>query len=280
MLYETIPYDPDRHQIFSLHIRKTGGTSLYLALLPAFRLPEGTRVKGLRNTTIWTDESGLLGLHGRLRRAVMRAGKALVDAAQAALGRRLIPETELPVSGGHVTFDTIPRGRRELLLVTIVRDPLARFLSDYRFMRAKRDRSRADCLEAGLYDLPLPEFAARILADPALFRWNTQCMQLAGRPEFEPARRVLDEAFWLAGTTERLQELLDLIGHATGRDIGRIPHFRNTGAGKAARLPDDLALGLCEKLAEDAKLHAWVGAEFARIHGAALGPQAGSAITS
>jgi hypothetical protein len=265
MLYGTVRYDPARHQLFVLHIRKTGGTSLYSALAPAFPPPEGSRVRLRREFTIWAGRSGLLGLHERVRRSAMRAEQAVRGAGAALRGVRTIDQTDLPLSGGHYTFPTIPRGARELLIVTLLREPLARFLSDWRFMREKRDRSRGDCLDARLYDLPLVPFVERILAEPALFRWNTQCLQLAGVPEADRALAVIGREIWLAGPTERVADMARLIGDATGRTIPPVPHLRRTGGERPEPLPEALASALRARMAADASLYAAVAAAFDRL---------------
>lgn len=265
MLYGRFPYDPDRHQIFVVHIRKTGGTSLHYLLAPAFPPPGGARVTGVPPPTIWTDESGLLGLHARVRRGLIALGRRIGDGLAVAAGRRLVTIGELPYAGGHHAFATIPRGRREVLPVTLVREPLARFVSDYRFMQGKRDRSRADCLDVSLYRRPLPAFAEAVLARPDLFRWNSQCLQIAPEGTAEAALAVIGRAFWLAAPMERMQDMADLIGRATGRDLGPVPHWRSTGGAGAAPLPGALARALSDRMAEDRALHAGVAEAFDRV---------------
>lgn len=277
MRYATTRYDPDRHQIFVLHIRKTGGTSLHYALIAAFPPPPGMRVRGRTEPTIWTEERGLLGLHARFRRAALRLAGRAGDALAAAAGTPLVAAADLPYSGGHYTWATVPRGAREILAVTLVREPVSRFLSDWRFMQGKRDRSRADCLDVSLYGRPLPEFAAAVLARPELFRWNSQCLQIAPEGTAAAALGVIDRDFWLAAPMERMQDLLDLVGRATGRDLGRAPHWRKTAGPREAALPAELRAALALRMAEDAALHAGVAARFGSVHAAAsAGPERGA----
>ena len=217
MLYPETPYDPARHRIVLVHIRKTAGTSLGRMLSAAFGEPlmelieEGTHARADR---------GLLRLHRRVRHGVLAAQRRAAIAVAQRLGRPAWRAAEAPYIAGHFLLGQEPPGDRAPLYVTLVRDPVDRLVSDYWFMRRKRDRSRGDAVDPALYDLDLPAFADAILADPGLYRDNLQTRTLAGAVDRAAMAEAVDRRLWLAAATDQFPALARRLGEAIGRDLG------------------------------------------------------------
>jgi len=226
MLYHQVTPNPATDQIVFVHIRKTAGTALAATLMqglgahPPMRTPWGSAERA---------ETGLLALHGPLRRAAINLGEDLAILGRRLTGRPVHLVEDQPFYGAHMILGHEPPGPRPRHYITILRDPAERFLSDHAFMRSKRDRARSDCLEHRLYDLELPEFVEAIEARPEVYQHDYQCRQLAdGRPDLEAARRAVDERLWLAAALPQIDRFVARIGEALGIAFPPPAHVRRT----------------------------------------------------
>ena len=263
MLYGRVTPDPATEQIVFIHIRKTAGTALAAALAEGL----GARTPAITHWGAQREERGLLALHGPLRRAAVNLREhAWVLAARAA-GRDVPLMENQPFFAGHFVLGEEPPGPRPRFYLTVLRDPAERFLSDHGFMRGKRDRARADCLDPALYDLELPEFVAALEARPEVYLHDYQCRQLAGgRPDAEAACAAVDDKLWLAAPMTRLDAMLDKAGAALGlrfpplATVSRTPRRHRTDEDPEGLLTRNRAL-----TPGDARLYAHACMEFDRL---------------
>ena len=261
MLYGrlTPPPDPATDQVAFVHIRKTAGTAVAQAML---------RGLGARPplVTDWGSaerrERGLLRLHGALRRGAINLGERAMAAVLTLAGREVPTAANQPFFAAHMRLLEAPATPRRRLWITIVRDPAARFVSDWAWMRTKRDRARGDCREPALYDLALEDFVAAIERRPEVYAHDYQCRQLAhGAPDADAARRAVDETLWLAADLPRLDGFMAKAGAALGVAFPPLQRVRASGAPGAA--PSEALTARIGALNPgDARLVRHVGAAF------------------
>ena len=263
MLFATTPYDPERHRLVLVHIRKTGGTSLGRMLDRAFGNP---MIEAVREGEHVRRDRGLLRAHRKLRHGLLALRRRRRVARAKRAGRPAYLAAEAPYIAGHFVLGTETPCSRAPLYLTLVRDPVDRLLSDYWFMRGKRDRSLGDAADPRLYDLGPNEFARAILAEAGLYRDNLQCRSLAGSPDLDAARQAVAGRLWLGAATEQLPEMAHLLGTAIGRDLGTALRAKANAArpaepGVETRLLDRLR----DLNAADAALVEEIRAEFAAL---------------
>ena len=269
MLYPDLAYDAEAHRIVLVHIRKTAGTSLGRMLAGAFGNPLSELIEA---GTHERADRGLLRLHRRTRFALLAARRRAAIAAARRAGRPAFRAHEAPFIAGHFVLGAEPPCDRAPLYVTLVRDPVDRLLSDYWFMRGKRDRSRGDALDPALYDRPLAEFADALIADPALYRDNLQARTLTGTGEPEAACRLARERLWLAGATDQFAEVAACLGRAIGRDLGPVRQSKRNAARPAETgLDAGRVAALAALNAGDAALVADIREQFAARAGKGRG---------
>ena len=255
------PYDEGRDQIVLIHVRKTAGTALAQVLRPALHSP-GAPVT--RWGSVERRETGALALHGPARRFLINLGERARNLMLRATGGEVRPPLadQAFVAGHYVLGEEPPTWRRKLY-VTLLRDPVDRFVSDFAFMKGKRDRARGDATDPGLYDLSMEDFVARVEARPELYLHDYQCRQLCGAPDGEAAIRTVDEMVWLAATTPQIDRLLQRIGEAMGRSLPSAPVVRRTeGRPKAEALDPALRARIAALNPGDMRLVAHVARAF------------------
>lgn len=261
MLYRTVTPNPETDQIVFVHIRKTAGTALASVLFEALGAHPPHR-------THWGSaeraETGVLAIHGPLRRAAINLGEEVAILARRATGRPVYLAEDQAFFAAHMILGTEPPSPRPKHYITVVRDPADRFVSDHAFMAKKRDRARSDCLDHALYDLPLEGFVAAIEKAPEKYRHDYQCRQLAGgRPDADEARRAVDERLWLAAPVPELPAFMDRIAEALGRPLAPLKVTRATkGRAGLADLPEELVARIRALNPGDAALVAHVTEEF------------------
>jgi len=259
VLYGRETPDPARDQIAFVHIRKTAGTALAQAMMAGLGAePPAVTEWGSAERA----ERGVLALHGPLRRGAVNLGERARALGLRLAGRNVPTAANQPFFAAHMRLGEAPWTPRRRFWITVVREPVARFVSDWAFMRGKRDRARGDCSEAALYDLPLADFVAAVEARPEVYAHDYQCRQLAhGAPDAEAACRAVDEVLWLACDVPRIGAMLERAGAAMG--VRFPPPARVRATARRGDGPDEaLAARIRALNAGDVRLVAHVASKF------------------
>lgn len=250
-----------------IHIPKTAGSSFRKAMTGHFG---AEHCLSLRQEKIEKVHRGIV--HMLAWRA--REGSRRV-ANRVAGGHPLLPKSGGPVAisdihlvAGHVVLGREPRLLREPVYVTLVRDPVERFVSHFYFLQ-DLDATVPTSARVGH---PGREYAIEEYVDLLGSRRlktvnNVQCGYIAGRESFAHARRVIDERVFLAAPSDRLHDLLDLLRPVVGLDA--IPALReNVGRTRAAAPPPPIQVidKIRALLAEDIQLFDYVSDRFDELY--------------
>jgi hypothetical protein len=165
---------------------------------------------------------------------------------------------------GHFSFglhQAILAGACRPLYLSLVRDPVERFVSFYKHALQTPDHALHGAAGSGLED-----FLTHTLSEPRARRWTVaiQCSFLSGARSFEEARPIVDEAYSLIAPTERFAEFVARASRLLGKPAPAAPS-RNVRAptpellGAAARLADRIR----ETHIEDQRLYEHVRRRFA-----------------
>jgi hypothetical protein len=113
-----------------------------------------------------------------------------------AVMRQLMPG--LRCLGGHsvVPYNNLLRSEPDAHLITIMRDPVKRYLSQYQHWVEKKK-----------LDISFEDFLAREEL------WNLQTRKYAGEPSLEKAKKILRKRFLLVGCVEAYDEFLVMLQH-------------------------------------------------------------------
>jgi hypothetical protein len=200
------------------HIEKAAGTSLIGALRKAFAM----QFAALRP---------LSGPAGRL-----------VNARDLELVRRLNPWIRCVAGHAvvpHAGLQNVP----DLRFITLLRDPVARAASQYRFWVQRMGSTMS------------PE---EYLAHPASA--NLQVRKIAGREDADLARHIIERHFMLVGVVEQFDEFMVLLADRLGLPAERFAYARkNVGEARGPiSLPAGFEAALAERNRSDIELYDWV----------------------
>ena len=135
---------------------------------------------------------------------------------------------------------------RRLAYITLLRNPVDRAASQYAFWVQRMGKK-----------IPAETFLEHPTAG------NFQVKKIAGHPDLEEAKRILQERFLLVGTVELFDEFLVMLAARLGLPAERFVYrVKNTASGRG---PLSLPAGFRDRLAEinqlDAALYSWVQRE-------------------
>jgi hypothetical protein len=166
----------------------------------------------------------------------------MANARDLELVRRLNPWIRC-VAGHAVVPHAGLQNAPDLQFITLLRDPVKRAASQYRFWVQRMGSSMS------------PE---EYLAHPASA--NLQVRKIAGREDADLARRIIERHFMLVGTVEQFDEFIVLLADHVGLPTERFAYSRKNVA--AARGPLALPSGFEDALAKrngaDIELYDWV----------------------
>src|SRR4030095_9783089 len=175
-----------RVDVLFVHIQKTGGMSLYNSMVQRFGGAHSLRYKRS------TDE---------FRQAFLR----LTD-EQIAGYRLLAGHFELPF--------WLRRKVSDRFVVSMVREPVERLLSAYRYARSWTEHPRHDVVG----QMSIAQYVDAHVSDASRHNW--QCRMLCGSPDFLAARAMAQQQIDLLGAAELIGPLTAALGQARGAARG------------------------------------------------------------
>ncbi len=175
------------------------------------------------------------------------------------LGRR----RETRFVAGHFEYGIHIHFLRSPLYFTVVRNPIDRFLSWYRFIQ----RSTNHPLHSHIGRMSV-EDAAHYSMDNDLAATNVkQCRAICRAPDFDVAKAFLDEKFFLACDLDQVESMMAALcqAYAPRRPMARLPRRNVSRNPVPAALGPQVRQRMEKNWADDFRLHAYVRDEFASL---------------
>jgi hypothetical protein len=262
MLIGTVAYSTERDVVVYLRIPKTGSSSLSRMLEDAFG-PE--RTAELPDRQVDSLDHGPRRLHDQLRRWGMRRRDGLTRLAGGVGAPRHRRADAAFLQGHHPIWARLP-SRRRPLFITMTRDPVERFLSNYYFVRARAERGGRSRLKRAALAGDPDEFARAILRSPAAARLNGMCLYLARSGRFEDARAALESRVFAAAPLDEIGAFGRLLAAALSLPEPPVRHENaSRGWPRDNPLSARVEAALRAALDPDRRLHDHVGASFQRL---------------
>jgi len=211
-----------RRQLVFVHIPKTAGLSLHAAL-----------------ENIYGKESTLrIGNDDDLKRLRQMPDNQVIDKAF--------------LSGHFFYRDIKNRCRPDAILISILRDPIRRILSNYNYI--------TNWDKHPLYEQTIRQsFSEHVNANKNFFR-GLCCRQLSDVPKADAAIEVIKSRYALVGTSNHLPAFVDALGRLVGQNIVQERTNVSLGQGPNIDLSSDLCQSLLEITEEDRKLFNYLNA--------------------
>ena len=267
MLYQPVPMDFTRNILVFVHAPKTGGTAFDEALEAHFG-PDNcifTRVEKIGKIhpdrvqkAFWTARKfarnsvlRLRGIHPLMRRE-----------------HQTLDLNRLRVLTGHFALGAEPRIGRDPIYVSLVRDPVDRFLSDYYYrfdIRSRWSDRKRERHSFWLYDVD--RFVDFVYARKGWTQTNLQCRYLGGEDNFGAARKAIDECVFLAAPLSRMKEFFELLRPVL--DFNSIAaHRANIGRARQDKAPpsEKSLAKIREMVSEDQRLFDYVSEAFDDVY--------------
>lgn len=267
MLYQPAPLDFSRSVLVFVHIPKVGGTAMEAALVAAVG-PDALRF--LRLEKIGKVHAS------RPHKLVWETKKFLRNAIARAQGvEPLLPKgftsaqlDRLAILKGHITLGAEPKTGREPVYVTVVRDPVDRFLSDYycRFdIRAAWPSGKRERHKFWTYEID--GFVDYVYKRRSWTDTNLQCRYIGGQDNFEAAKDAVDKRVFLAAPSNRLDDFLELLRPLLPALPARAPRA-NVGKARLEKAPPsrESLEKIREMTADDQRLFDYVAKDFDQVY--------------
>jgi hypothetical protein len=270
MLYGTGSFGLEEYLLVFVHIPKTGGVSLWESMRDCWGV-EAVRWLAPENFEK-IGRSRLHTLHRQLRyrldRLNMRRRGKLAGQPQ------YLPEHEkqaIKCIRGHVRLGQEPDLGKKPLYISVLRDPVDRFVSEYYFYlgKVKRDGKKrfSDPIKNAINSLDFDQYVDFVSELPPEKTRNLQCQYLASSPRFEAARQVVDEVVYLCAPLERMDDFNQLLSMEFGlrnEKIERqnISHLRP----ERVELRDDTRVKIMRMFDQDMRLYQYVQEQFDGIY--------------
>ena len=267
MLYRPAPLDFSRNVLVFVHVPKVAGTAVGAAFVAA----------------VGADAHCLLRLEkigkihpNRPRKFIWETRKFLRSAITRARGHDpLLPKgfrseqlDRLAILKGHVTLGAEPKTGRQPVYITVARDPVDRFLSDYycRFdIRAAWPSGKRERHAFWAYEID--RFVDYVYKRRSWTDTNLQCRYIGGRGDFAAAKDAIDNRVFLAAPTNRLDGFLELLRPILPSLPAHAPRA-NVGKARLEKMqPSRESLEkIREMVAEDQRLFDYVSKDFDEVY--------------
>jgi Sulfotransferase family len=263
MLYQPRLLDFSREILVFVHVPKTAGSSLEEALAGHVGHDRYVFARVEKIGKIHPNRllKGIYGARKFMRHSALRFRG--IDPLMRKEHRKL-DLTQLRVLHGHITLGKEPKVGRNPVYVTLLRDPVDRFLSDYYYrfdIRAGWPEGKRERHSFWLYDVD--RFVDYVYKRKAWTETNLQCLYLAGVDNFEAARKAVDECVFLAAPVPRLRDFLQLMGPVLNMPAPPPPRANIGKARQGKQPPSEESLSkIREMVSEDQKLFDYVSKAF------------------
>ena len=270
MLYGKIAIDLEDDVIVFMHTPKTGGWS-FIRLMER-NWGENAHLRLGMSKAEKTYRSRFHETHWRLKSALSWV-KGKLTGIHPMLYRRLSEDDKRRIRfmSGHFAWGHAPDLGKRPALVSIVREPIRRFISDYYFSQSgqgawRRTGGLHDPRKRALAEMDISEYARWLARPENRNLHNIQCRYVSGKPDFEYTRELIDEHYYCCAPLERIADFVIL--------LSRPFQFHDTGIGHnnpGREIPDGLVLDddthgiLRDVFSEDVLMYQYVCGEFERI---------------
>ena len=212
----------------------------------------------------------------RPHKIVWETRKLLRNAAARAQGvEPLLPKgftseqlDRLAILKGHITLGAEPKTGRQPVYITVVRDPVDRFLSDYycRFdIRAAWPSGKRERHSFWTYEVD--RFVDYVYKRRSWTDTNLQCRYIGVRGDFEAAKDAIDNRVFLAAPADRLDGFLELLRPILPSLPAQAPRA-NVGKARLEKAPPSRESldKIREMVAEDQLLFDYVSKDFDEVY--------------
>jgi hypothetical protein len=236
MLYRPAPLDFSRSFLVFVHIPKTGGGTVAAVFDEALGA----------DSHLFPRLEKIGKIHpSRLHKMVWETRKFLRNAIARAHGLDpLLPTgfaasqlNRLALLNGHFTLGAEPKTNRQSVYITLVRDPVDRFLSDYYYrfdIRAAWPSGKRERHAFWTYEID--RFVDYVYKRRSWTDTNLQCRYIGGRGDFAAAKDAVDNRVFLAAPLGRFDDFLELLQPVLPLQSTRAPRA-NVGKTRQDKAP-------------------------------------------
>jgi hypothetical protein len=268
MLYQPKPLDFSREVLVFVHIPKTAGTSLLETL--THQLGEH-RCRGLPRFQKFGNihPNRFLKMHYMAQKFLTRTTLRLcgIEPYLRDDGRNFDLST-LYFMSGHFKRGIEPHTGRRPVYITLLRDPVDRFVSDYYYRfdaRARTPEVKPDRHAFWQYDID--RFVDYVYSRKSWTPTNLQCLYLGLKDNFEAARRAVEEHIFLAAPVPRTEGFLELLSQSLNLPPPP-PHRSNVGRARQGKQPpsEKSLAKIREMVSDDQRLYDYVAKSFDELY--------------